>query len=103
MTTLMEAMRLALKVIEDDLYMSRPADNIKDALSTHKEAITALSDAIKQMESVEPVAWMIWTHGPVRVFMNKDEANMEFDRFNRLYPVPTRMLVPLYPRSQPAW
>jgi hypothetical protein len=44
----------------------------------------------------EPVAWMIWTHGPVRVFINKDEANLEFDRLNHAYPEPTRMLVPLY-------
>lgn len=52
----------------------------------------------------EPVAWMIWTHGPVLVFMNKDEANLEFDRLNHTYPAPTRMLVPLYtspPASKP--
>lgn len=35
----------------------------------------------------EPVAWMHWLNGPVRVFMNKDEAMMELDRLNREYPV----------------
>ena len=53
----------------------------------------------------EPVAWMIWTHGPVLVFMNKDEANMEVDRLNHAYPEPARMLVPLYtsPPAQRTW
>ena len=50
------------------------------------------TEALKQ----EPVAWMIWTHGPVLVFMNKDEANLEFDRLNHTYPEPARILVPLY-------
>ena len=35
----------------------------------------------------EPMAWLHWLHGPVRVFMNKDEAMMELDRLNREYPV----------------
>jgi hypothetical protein len=35
----------------------------------------------------EPVAWMHWLHGPVRLFLNKDEAMMELDRLNREYPV----------------
>ena len=57
----------------------------------------ALEENRKQpAQQQEPVAWMIWTHGPVLVFMSKDEANMEFDRLNHAYPEPTRMLVPLY-------
>ena len=35
----------------------------------------------------EPVAWLYWLHGPVHVFLNKDEAMMELDRLNRDYPV----------------
>ena len=35
----------------------------------------------------EPVAWMHWLHGPVRLFMNKDEATLELERLNREYPV----------------
>lgn len=35
----------------------------------------------------EPVAWMHWSNGPVRVFMNKDVAMMELDRLNREYPL----------------
>ena len=29
---------------------------------------------------------MIWTHGPVLVFLNKNEADLELDRLNREYP-----------------
>jgi hypothetical protein len=46
--------------------------------------------AIKQARSApvqEPVAWMHWLHGPVQLFMNKQEAMMELDRLNREYPV----------------
>lgn len=35
----------------------------------------------------EPMAWLHWLHGPVRVLMNKDEAMMELDRLNREYPL----------------
>lgn len=48
----------------------------------------------------EPVAWMIWTHGPVLVFMNKDDAGLEFDRLNRKHPEPARKLLPLYTAPQ---
>lgn len=37
----------------------------------------------------EPMAWLHWLNGPVRVFMNKDEAMMELDRLNREYPLDT--------------
>lgn len=36
-----------------------------------------------------PMAWLHWLNGPVRVFMNKDEAMMELDRLNREYPLDT--------------
>ena len=46
-------------------------------------------DALQARAQVQgdPVAWMHWLNGPVRVFMNKDEAMMELDRLNREYPV----------------
>lgn len=53
---------------------------------------------------VEPVAWLHWLHGPVRLFMNKDEAEMELDRLNRVYPVNVgdRCIKPLYTAPAPA-
>lgn len=46
----------------------------------------------------EPVAWLHWTHGPVQLFLNKDEAMLELDRLNREYPVDkyARQMKPLY-------
>ena len=41
----------------------------------------------QQPATGEPVAWMHWLNGPVRVFMNKDVAMMELDRLNREYPL----------------
>jgi len=60
----------------------------------------------KQSLQVEPVAWMHWLHGPVRLFMNKDEAMMELNRLDREYPVDegARQMRPLYtapPQRQP--
>lgn len=40
----------------------------------------------EQPATPEPVAWMHWLHGPVHVYMNKDEAAMELERLNREYP-----------------
>jgi hypothetical protein len=48
---------------------------------TCKEALA------EQPAQQEPVAWMHWLYGPVRLFLNKDEAMMELDRLNREYPV----------------
>lgn len=36
-------------------------------------------------EHLEPVAWMHWLRGPVRLFLNKDEAMLELERLNRDY------------------
>ena len=55
-----------------------------------EEAISAIKAALAQDEqssSQEPVAWLHWLHGPVHVFLNKNEAMMELDRLNRDYPV----------------
>ena len=46
----------------------------------------AMKQARAQVQG-EPMAWLHWLHGPVRVLMNKDEAMMELDRLNREYPV----------------
>jgi hypothetical protein len=74
---------------------------LQERLVKYEGGAPMVLNAAPQPAQQEPVAWMIWTHGPVLVFMNKDEANLEFDRLNRMYPEPTRMLVPLY-KSPPA-
>jgi len=50
----------------------------------------------------QPVAWLHWLHGPVRLFLSKDEAMMELDRLNREYPVDkyARQMRPLYTTPQ---
>lgn len=83
---------------------------------TPKQAVAHLlcllqdcAEALEQAETAqgqEPVAWVIWTHGPVLVFMNKDEALMEFERLNTAYPERSRKLKPLYttpPAAQRQW
>ena len=68
-------------------------DNFIDALKYD----VAKRDSEAQPEQ-EPVAWLHWLHGPVRLFLNKDEAMMELDRLNREYPVDknARQMKPLY-------
>lgn len=60
-------------------------DAVIELLQEAADEIDALQ-ARAQVQG-EPVAWMHWLNGPVRVFMNKDEAMMELDRLNREYPV----------------
>lgn len=115
-----DEMKLDMLVAELD-YENRLLRARNDRLTKENECMVAQIEALKatvdahtlaadpnglrsRNERQEPVAWMIWTHGPVRVFVNKDEASMEFDRLNHAYPAPTRMLVPLYtspPASKP--
>ncbi len=86
-----EALKLALEALENRFKEKNIEWGQKD------KAINAIREALAEQPAQQgPVAWMIWTHGPVLVFMNKDEANLEFDRLNHTYPAPTRMLVPLY-------
>lgn len=63
-------------------------------------AANLLRAALTELEAAmrEPVAWMHWLHGPVRLFMNKDEAMMELERLNREYPVDVgaRQMRPLF-------
>ena len=52
----------------------------------------------------EPVAWLIWLHGPAGHFDHKQFAEMEFERRNKEYPDPDRKLLPLYtapPQPEP--
>jgi hypothetical protein len=52
----------------------------------------------------EPVAWLIWLHGPAGHFDHKQFAEMEFERRNKEYPDPDRKLLSLYtspPASKP--
>ena len=59
---------------------------------------TVYTTPFKAQPEQEPVAWLHWLHGPVRLFLNKDEAMMELDRLNREYPVDkdARQMKPLY-------
>lgn len=86
-----EAMKLALEALE----AMNPYPASKE--EQRNTAITAIKQALAQPEQ-EPVAWLHWLHGPVRVLINKDEAMMELDRLNREYPVDknARQMKPLY-------
>ncbi len=60
-------------------------------------AIEVGKQAIKELESQEPVAWCIWLCGGIVGFFDKqDEAIEEFKRRNQEYPDESRKLVPLY-------
>jgi len=80
-----EALKLALEALEE----SHP--------EAYRHTITAIKEALAQPEQ-EPVAWLHWLHGPVRLFLNREEATMELDRLNREYPVDkdARQMKPLY-------
>lgn len=54
--------------------------------SSHTQLMWDAWQARAQVQG-EPMAWMHWLNGPVRVFMNKDVAMMELDRLNREYPL----------------
>ena len=56
--------------------------------SSHTQLMWDAWQARAQVQG-EPMAWLHWLNGPVRVFMNKDEAMMELDRLNREYPLDT--------------
>ena len=79
-------------------------DNCRDA-KTHEpfqdivcatcDLVIASGTDIAQPEQ-EPVAWLIWLHGPAGHFDHKQFAEMEFERRNKEYPDPDRKLLPLY-------
>ncbi len=76
-------LRLALhQLVEAIEYTPMGVRGIKAMANARK----ALEEA-KQPAMTEPVAWMHWLYGPVRLFLNKDEAMMELDRLNREYPL----------------
>ena len=79
-----------LEALEKCRYRSL-ADKIVDP------AITALREALaEQPAQQEPVAWVIWLHGPAGHFEHKQFAELEFERRNKEYPDPDRKLLPLY-------
>jgi len=59
-------------------------------------AFLAGNQLFEQQPENEPVAWIIWTFGPVRAFLKKDEAMVEYERLNIQYPEPARKLLSLY-------
>lgn len=104
MDKLREAAQQALEALEVvTRHFTRTPSTLKDS-ETRGEAhkiIASLRTALAEQQ--EPVAWLHWLHGPVRLFMNKDEAMMELERLNREYPVDSnaRQMKPLYTAPQP--
>ena len=60
-----------------------------DGTSADHELLLEAADALEALAQPEqePVAWLHWLNGPVRLFLNKDEAMLELERLNRDYPV----------------
>lgn len=60
-------------------------------------------DRLTAAPAPDPVAWLHWLHGPVRVFLNRDDAMLELDRLNREYPreKEDRKMLPLYAHPAP--
>jgi hypothetical protein len=93
-----EAMKLALEALEGLVDLAHEAGFPCDRAEA---AITSLRQAIEQAEKQEPVAWMIWLHGPAGLLEHKQLAELEFERRNKEYPDENRKLVPLYTIPQP--
>ena len=60
------------------------------------QAMTIALLRAEQPAQQEPVAWLIWLHGPAGHFDHKQFAELEFERRNKEYPDPDRKLLPLY-------
>ena len=73
----------AMKQIADIAEGSTTANSLQHIAKIARKAIAET----EKQEQGEPVAWMHWLHGPVRVFINIDEAMLELERLNREYPV----------------
>ena len=69
------------------------------------QAMTIALLRAEQPAQQEPVAWLIWLHGPAGHFDHKQFAELEFERRNKEYPDPDRKLLPLYtsPPAQRTW
>lgn len=82
-----EAMKLALDALEKLVRFESDSWEL-GSCRIAGQATRALREALAEpRQDQEPVAWMHWLHGPVRLFLNKAEAMMELDRLNREYPV----------------
>ncbi len=75
-----------ISAMEYHVEQTRPVHMTTVAIQAAKDALKAMP-AAQPAPLQEPVAWMHWLHGPVQLFMNKQEAMMELDRLNREYPV----------------
>lgn len=105
-TRLLDAAKQALEMLETDVRMSGgwSTSGEQKAIAYLRQVISeAEGRNIAEAEKQEPVAWLHWLQGPVRLFLNKDEAMMELDRLNREYPVDkeSRQMRPLYTHPQP--
>ena len=76
--------RHAWGAYSDDVLSLEEADTLLRLIEIPTRKVETPQPAQPQQE---PVAWMHWLHGPVRLFFNKDEAQMELERLNREYPV----------------
>jgi hypothetical protein len=63
---------------------------LRSMLTTPPYVATPLAAPVQ-----EPVAWLIWLHGPAGLFENKQFAEHEFARRNQEYPDKDRKLRPL--------
>lgn len=93
-----KALEALLEVNYDQAYAKEVAalrERLAQPLRTHWEGCDEVHPECRKPEQ-EPVAWMIWTQGPVSTFLKKYEAESEFDRLNRQYPEPSRKLIALY-------
>jgi hypothetical protein len=95
-----EAMKQALEALEALNKVSIGVDAVclPGEIDT---AMDALRQSIEQAEKQEPVAWMIWLHGPAGLLEHKQLAELEFERRNKEYPDENRKLLPLYTTPQP--
>ncbi len=108
--TTTETLKLALEALKQ-IDEAMPFPVAKLAQSALREALAEQKSGIKQVIELydspdqpaqqEPVAWLIWLHGPAGHFDHKQFAELEFERRNKEYPDPDRKLLPLY-TSPPA-
>ena len=91
-----------IKPTDERLYTTppqpeKPDQDEVDIRSRLYQRIHELETQLAQPEQA-PVAWLHWLHGPVRLFLNKDEAMLELDRLNREYPMDkdARQMKPVY-------
>ena len=77
-----EALKLTLEALQDYVDEYGPWSDDSGA-----QFVLRVGREVLAKPEQEPVAWLHWLNGPVRLFLNKDEAMLELERLNRDYPV----------------